>query len=47
MRTASCSAITEGKPMQKEPIFQPGDKGLNLVTKEGTRYLPNMKAEIA
>jgi len=29
------------------PVFQPGDKGLNLVTKEGTRYLPNMKAEIA
>jgi hypothetical protein len=29
------------------PVFQPGDKGLNLVTKEGTRYLPNTKAEIA
>jgi hypothetical protein len=29
------------------PIFQHGEKGLDLVSKEGTRYLPNVKAEIA
>ena len=29
------------------PIFQSGEKGLDLVVKEGTRYLPNTKAEIA
>lgn len=29
------------------PVFQAGEKGLNLVAKEGMRYLPNTKAEIA
>src|SRR2546430_5390428 len=29
------------------PIFHSGDQGLNLVTKEGNRYVPNTKAEIA
>lgn len=29
------------------PVFYPGDKGLDLVTKEGNRYVPNVKAEIA
>jgi hypothetical protein len=29
------------------PIFHGGDQGLNLVAKEGNRYVPNTKAEIA
>ena len=29
------------------PLFHGGQQGLNLVTKEGNRYAPNTKAEIA
>jgi hypothetical protein len=29
------------------PLFHPGEKGLGLVTKEGGRYVPNVKAETA
>src|SRR5207248_1547363 len=29
------------------PLFHGSDRGLNLVTKEGNRYVPNTKAEIA
>jgi hypothetical protein len=29
------------------PLFQPGENGLGLVTKEGSRYVPNAKAETA
>jgi hypothetical protein len=29
------------------PVFHAGDKGLHLVTKEGGRFVPNPKAEIA
>jgi len=29
------------------PVFYGGDQGLNLVVKEGNRYVPNAKAEIA
>ena len=29
------------------PLFQPGDGGLGLVTKEGGRFVPNAKAETA
>src|ERR1035438_5653118 len=29
------------------PLFQPGEKGLGLVTKEGGRFVPNAKAETA
>lgn len=29
------------------PLFHAGDKGLGLVTKEGGRYAPNVKADIA
>ena len=29
------------------PLFHAGEKGLGLVTKEGSRFVPNAKAEIA
>ena len=29
------------------PVFYGGDEGLNLIVKEGSRYVPNPKAEIA
>ena len=29
------------------PLFQPGEKGLGLVTKEGGRFVPNVRAETA